>query len=417
MSRTVDSEISNFKSGSVPTGYKHTEVGVIPEEWEAAHIGDVCSFAGGSQPPRSTFRFTPTPGYIRLIQIRDYKSDDFASYIPEALARKRCTSEDIMIGRYGPPVFQILRGLAGAYNVALIKTTLSQKVDREFFFNVLSQDPLFQLIDALSRRSSGQTGVEMPALKTYGLPLPPLAEQRVIATALSDVDGLLGGLDRLIAKKRDLKQAAMQQLLTGQTRLPGFHGQWELKRLGEVIDFANGKPHEDDIDSTGEFYLITLDSIGIDGKLKGEHRPIGFCDGSLAKDDIVTILSDIAHGNLLGLCDLIPEDNRYVLNQRVGRLRVKPDIKASPAFLRLQINRHQEHFKKRGQGTSQRHIYRRDFDCLELNLPTNREQTAIAEVLSEMDAEIAALEQRREKTRVLKQGMMQELLTGRIRLV
>ena len=95
-------------------GYKQTEVGVIPEEWEAATIGGVCSFAGGSQPPRSTFKFAPMPGYIRLIQIRDYKSDDFASYIPESLARKRCTSEDIMIGRYGPPIFQILRGIEGA---------------------------------------------------------------------------------------------------------------------------------------------------------------------------------------------------------------------------------------------------------------------------------------------------------------
>ncbi len=188
-------------------------------EWEAATIGDVCSFSGGSQPPRSTFRFVPTPGYVRLIQIRDYKSDDFACYIPEALARKRCNSEDIMIGRYGPPIFQILRGIEGAYNVALIKTTLSPKVERNFFFNVLKQEPLFQFIELLSRRSSGQTGVEISALKAYGLPLPPLPEQTAIAEVLSEMDGELAVLEQRREKTRALKQAMMQELLTGRTRL------------------------------------------------------------------------------------------------------------------------------------------------------------------------------------------------------
>ena len=94
------------------------------------------------------------------------------------------------------------------------------------------------MIDAMSRRSSGQTGVEMPALKGYGLPLPSLPEQRAIATALSDVDALLTKLDQFIVKKRDLKQAAMQQLLTGQTRLPGFGGEWEVKQVeGCIFNF------------------------------------------------------------------------------------------------------------------------------------------------------------------------------------
>ena len=190
-------------------------------EWEKTTISDVCSFSGGSQPPRSVFRFAPTPGYIRLVQIRDYKSDDFASYIPEQLARKRCTSEDIMIGRYGPPIFQILRGIEGAYNVALIKTTVSSEVDREFFFNVLNQELLFQLIESLSRRSSGQTGVELSALKAYPLLLPPLPEQTAIAEVLTEMDAELAALTQRREKTRALKQAMMQELLTGRTRLQG----------------------------------------------------------------------------------------------------------------------------------------------------------------------------------------------------
>ncbi len=114
-------------------GDNQTEVGLLPGDWEATTIGHVASFSGGSQPPRSTFKFAPVSGYVRLVQIRDYKTDEFATYVPELLARKRCTAEDIMIGRYGPPVFQILRGIEGAYNVALIKTTPTPRIDREFY--------------------------------------------------------------------------------------------------------------------------------------------------------------------------------------------------------------------------------------------------------------------------------------------
>lgn len=121
----------------VLAGYKQTEAGVIPEGWESKTIGEVASFSGGSQPPRSTFKFAPEPGYIRLVQIRDYKSNANETYIPEILAKKRCSAQDIMIGRYGPPIFQILRGIEGAYNVALIKATPNYCIDREYLFNVV----------------------------------------------------------------------------------------------------------------------------------------------------------------------------------------------------------------------------------------------------------------------------------------
>ena len=112
-----------------------------------------------------------------------------------------------------------MRGLEGAYNVALIKATPSSKIEREYLFNVLQQDSLFQLIDSLSRRSSGQTGVEMPALKAFGLPLPPLPEQRAVVSVLSDMDAELEVLEQRLAKTRAIKQGMMQELLTGRTRL------------------------------------------------------------------------------------------------------------------------------------------------------------------------------------------------------
>ncbi|MEY4548333.1 MAG: hypothetical protein RL685_4528 [Pseudomonadota bacterium] len=179
-----------------------THAGLIPREWEASTIGALATFTGGSQPPKATFRFKPATGYVRLVQIRDYKTDEFATYVPESLARRWCSADDIMVGRYGPPIFQILRGIDGAYNVALIKASPSLRVDREYLFHLLRQARLFQLIEALSRRSSGQTGVELPALRGFAVALPPVSEQRAIAAALSDVDALVSALDRLIAKKR-----------------------------------------------------------------------------------------------------------------------------------------------------------------------------------------------------------------------
>ena len=206
----------------IPTGYLKTEYGIFPSDWSVLTLDDVCSFVGGAQPEKSVFSYKEQAGYIRLIQIRDYKSDKDIVYIPEKLARKKCSTADIMIGRYGPPIFQILRGIEGAYNVALIKATPKESIEREYLYYFLKNDSLFELMDMLSQRSSGQTGVELPALKSYPIGLPPKPEQTAIAKALSDVDALLTELEKLIAKKQAIKTATMQQLLTGKTRLPQF---------------------------------------------------------------------------------------------------------------------------------------------------------------------------------------------------
>lgn len=206
-------------------------------------IADLANFEGGTQPPRSTFSFSPSIDRVRLIQIRDYKSDDFKTYIPKALTRNACSVHDIMIGRYGPPVFQILRGLEGSFNVALIKVHPKNGVDREFLYQVLKQKSLFDLIDSRSQRSSGQTGVDMNALRSFPVFLPELIEQEAIAEALSDADALIKGLERLIAKKQLIKQGVMEDLLTAKRRLPGFSGDWQYVRIGSFTRaVAGGTP-------------------------------------------------------------------------------------------------------------------------------------------------------------------------------
>jgi type I restriction enzyme S subunit len=407
-------------------GYKQTDVGVIPEGWDALPMGSLGTFSKG-QGIRKDEAASGEIHCVRYGEIYTHHNDvirSFNSRISADIAKssKRLKKGDLLFAGSGETKEEIGKCVAfvgdeEAYAGGDIVILTPNKGNSKFF-GYLFNSPIVARQKASKGQGDAVVHISSSALSSITIPLPRTeAEQEAIAETLNNVDTLIGALDRLIAKKRDLKQAAMQQLLTGQIRLPGFSGDWKVQQLADIIDFANGKPHEGHIDQMGRYHLITLDSIGIDGKLKVEHRRIGCWDNSLAKDDIVIILSDIAHGNLLGLCDLIPEDNRYVLNQRVGRLRVKADVKAIPHFLRLQINRQQVHFKKRGQGTSQRHIYCRDIDQLNIELPEPEEQTAIATVLSDMDAEIAALKARRDKTHALKQGMMQELLTGKTRLI
>mgnify|MGYP000294106415 FL=1 len=136
--------------------------------WEKCLFQDICTVIGGSQPSKNYFVYELEEGYIRLIQIRDYKSDKFTTFIPKELARRFCNKSDIMIGRYEPPIFQILRGLEVAYNVALMKAEPNlEKIDKEFLFYYLQSPHLFNYVEAASQRTAGQDGVKKELLNTY----------------------------------------------------------------------------------------------------------------------------------------------------------------------------------------------------------------------------------------------------------
>jgi type I restriction enzyme S subunit len=136
-------------------------------------LGNVCEFVGGSQPPKSVFSKTKNSDNIRLIQIRDYKSDRHIVYIPRAQARRFCRADDVMIGRYGPPLFQIMRGLEGAYNVALMKAIPDEsKLTRTFLFYFLKHSAILQYVIYHSERAAGQIGVTKETLQPYPIALP-----------------------------------------------------------------------------------------------------------------------------------------------------------------------------------------------------------------------------------------------------
>ena len=226
------------------------------------------------------------------------------------------------------------------------------------------------------------------------------------------MDGLLGGLDRLIAKKRDLKQAAMQQLLTGQTRLPGFNCEWEVKTFGEVavprrdrIDPKRAGAHDFCIElehiESGSGQLLGSTSTGTQSSLKSVFR---FGDVLFGK--LRAYLRKYWRATRSGVCSteiwvLVPRDEA-VTSEFLFQIIQTDD------FIDAASNSYGTHMPRSDWNVVKNH---------ELKMPPLPEQAAIAEVLTEMDAELAGLEQRREKTRALKQAMMQELLTGKTRLV
>ncbi|EFK5841221.1 TPA: restriction endonuclease subunit S, partial [Escherichia coli] len=144
-----------------------------PKKWPVHLMGEIIEFKGGNQPPKSDFIFEPKQGYIRLVQIRDFKSDKYATYIPQEKAKRIFEVDDVMIARYGPPVFQILRGLSGSYNVALMKASPKENIRKGFIFYLLQLPEYHDVVVKNSERTAGQTGVNLELLNKFNVPLPP----------------------------------------------------------------------------------------------------------------------------------------------------------------------------------------------------------------------------------------------------
>ncbi|SON50552.1 restriction endonuclease subunit S [Vibrio tapetis] len=186
-------------------------------------LGDVCDFIGGSQPAKSNFVYDLTgldnSEYARLIQIRDYKSDKHIVYIPKSSTKKFCKVDDVMIGRYGPPVFQILRGLEGAYNVALMKAIpRSDLLDNEYLFYFLMSPSIQNYIIKLSERAAGQTGVNKPALHGFPILVPNIPEQkRIVAlldTVFADLEETRSKTEQNLKNARELFDSYLQQVFS-----------------------------------------------------------------------------------------------------------------------------------------------------------------------------------------------------------
>jgi len=270
---------------------------------------------------------------------------------------------------------------------------------------------------------SGMPKINRLELAEFSLALPPTLQQRSIAAVLGDMDALLAALDRLTAKRRDLKQAAMQQLLTGSTRLAGFSGRWNTHELGQVADVKTGpfgsSLHESDYVSDGT-PIITVEHLGEFGVKHSGLPMVSNSDRrrlnaySLEVGDVVFSRVGSVDRNAL----IRSAEAGWLFSGRLLRVRPNKHI-IFPPFLSYQF--HGEVFRRavrnEAVGQTMACLNTRILNGMPVTLPCVSEQEAIARALFDIDAEIVALEQRRNKTRDLKQAMMQELLTGRTRLV
>ena len=397
----------------VKPGYKQTEVGVIPVEWDVLTFSDVFNVtAGGDVDPK---RSKPYQDEIHCYPIYSNALTNYGLY-------GYCSYADHPAGS----ITITARGMIGGANFrdhpyTAIGRVLVLQPKREiagrFFDEVINTRVKFAI------ESTGVPQLTAPQISTYRLPVPSLPEQRAIAGALSEVDALIGALERLIAKKRDLKAAAMQQLLTGQTRLPGFNGEWEEKTLGDVIThcFSGATPRRNRPDFyKGDIRWITS------GELK--YKLITDTAEKITTEAVArTNLSIIPTGTFLmaitgleaegtrGSCGIVGAPS--TTNQSCMAIFPTRDL-MTPFLFHYYVFRGDSLALQYCQGTKQQSYTAKLVKRLPIDLPpTTAEQTAIAAVLSDMDTELAALEQRREKSRAIKQGMMQELLTGRTRLL
>lgn len=259
------------------------------------------------------------------------------------------------------------------------------------------------------------------ALLEARFPLPPFAEQEAIADALSDADALIESIEQLIAKKRQVKQGAMQELLTGKRRLPGFSGEWELKRLGELGSFMKGSGVPRSEADNGNLACVRYGELYTrhDDYIKGFHswisHEIAATATPLKQGDILFAASGETKEEIGKCAAFVDPIEAYA----GGDIVILRPANANALFLGYYLNTESINRQKasKGQGDAVVHISARALGDLRITIPSSSEQAAIAAILRDMDAELAALDSKLAKARAVKQGMMQELLTGKTRLV
>ena len=405
-------------------GYKQTEVGVIPEEWDAKTLASLGSFSKGQGIRRNEATNGDIP-CIRYGEIYTHHNDVvriYNSHISRGVAHtsKRLAKDDILFAGSGETKEEIGKAVAyvgddEAYAGSDI-VILSPHSESSEFLGYLLNSPVIARQKASKGQGDAVVHISAPALGSLVIPLPPVPEQRAIAAALSDVDALLDGLERLIAKKRDLKQAAMQQFLTGQARLTGFNSSWEMKRIDDIAVPVSDK----NTDGVRRPVLTCSKHFGFMDSLSFFKNQVFSHDLStykvIRRDEIGYPANHIEEGSigLQDIYDIALVSPIYVV------FRVTQNVSSFFLHRLLKLDSYRQRFKTATTSSIDRRGSLRwpAFSEITVKLPpTKIEQIAIATVVADMERELAVLEAKRNKTRDLKQAMMQALLTGKTRLV
>lgn len=426
---------------TVPKGYKRTEVGVIPEEWNALALKEIGKpVRGGSPRPAGDSRFfngtfIPWLTVAALTNISDSQIvvTDTATCLTEegSLRSRELGSGTLIIANSGATL-----GVAKKLGIKCcandgIAALLSLRSDASVDYLIYYINSKTKYLREVVATGNGQPNLNTELIGVFQVPYPPtLAEQQAIAAALSDADALIESLEQLIAKKRQIKQGAMQELLTGKRRLPGFTGKWEKQSLSSVVVnleagvSVNFVEHPNPF-STGDQCILKTSAISGGKFYPNECKLIIANDVVRArvnpqKDTI--LISRMNTPDLVGEVGYIEFDQPTLfLPDRLWMMTFDSNKGVVPRWLSFVLSsaQMQEQIKNLCTGTSgsMKNISKSAILSLQVLFPSLPEQTAIASVLSDMDTELEALEGKLDKARQVKQGMMQQLLTGKVRLV
>jgi type I restriction enzyme, S subunit len=400
----------------IKPGYKQSEIGVIPKDWEVLQIKELFSLSAGGD-------FKP--------KLSNQIQDDLYRYpiYSNALTNKGLYGYSSYYTNEENSITITARGSLGNANYRNCKFTAIGRVLSVYPLKELDSRFYAEYINKYIHIVTESTGVPQltaPQFGTYLVPYPKIEEQSVIATVLSDIDSLITSLDNLINKKKLIKQGAMQELLTGKRRLPGFEGEWVEKKLTSLVFYQEGPGVRNYQFTQSGVKLLNGTNIS-KGTLKlnntdryiSSNQAYGIYSHFLADEgDIIIACSGISIDMFHEKVAIIRvEDLPLCMNTSTMRFKISSEFLYDRFFYYfLQSTDFKNQIAGKATGSAQLNFGPSHVSKIVLSLPTVEEQMAISDLLSDMDSEIKELEQQLDKYKQMKQGMMQELLTGRIRL-
>jgi type I restriction enzyme, S subunit len=415
------------------SGYKQTQAGLIPEEWGVSTIGEVAKTSSGTTPSRALAERYYRNGHISWVKTLDLNNSDITA-TEERVTEAALNEANLRCYPCGSVVVAMYGGFnqIGRTGLLRIPATVNQaltaiqphpgRLSPAYLQDVLNfRVGYWKSVASSSRKDPNITSKD---IRDFPIALPVLEEQEAIADALSDADALTGSLKQLVSRKREVKQGAIQELLTGKKRLPGFSKEWPSIGLGDLFTFKNGLNKAKGFFGHGTpivnymdvFQHPAISSSMLAGRVSLTNQELSTFDVRMG-DVFFTRTSETA--DEVGIASVIlDQPNQTVFSGFLLRARPKNNKLCNefkkycfaPDYVRKQII-------SRASYTTRALTNGRILSAVTLRVPESEEQLAIAEIFNDMDAEIDALEIKLKKARHLKQGMMQQLLTGKVRLV
>lgn len=377
------------------------------DDWEQRKLGEVTKVTMGQSP--SSKNYTDNPNDYVLVQGNaDLKSNEISPRVWTKEVTKQVHKGEFIITVRAPVGY-----LAMANMDAVIGRGVAAIDGNKYLYYLLQTKLLDRTWEKLSSGSTFES-ISSNDIKNLEIKVTETEEEKLIAKLMDTVTYFVTLQQRKLEQLKQLKTAMLQQLFVDKNskqpnlRFKNFNGNWKERKLGELYSYHNGRAHEQNQKSNGKYELINLNSISIDGTLKSSGRYINHANEILRQNDLVMILSDIAHGKLLGRVAIIPQDNKYVLNQRVALLRpTSKNINSN--FMVSLINNNQRYFHKMGIGTSQLNISKSTVTESLWQVPKIKEQLVVGKFLQNSAHVINLQQSKIDQLNILKKYLLQKL--------